>query len=74
MSFFNRNIIEQELDNLQNNEAFQSAVSNIKAGKFVRMKLDGHQRWSNPRPVSSQPLAGDYLLKESNENTCNSTT
>ena len=38
MSFINRTIIEQELDKLQTNEAFQAVVNNIKAGKFTRNK------------------------------------
>lgn len=36
MIFINRQQIEQELQRLQNDKAFQDAVSNIKAGKFER--------------------------------------
>lgn len=36
MTFINRNIVQQEISSIQNDNAFQKVVSNIKAGKFVR--------------------------------------
>ena len=36
MTFITRNTIEQAINSIQNDESFQKAVSNIKAGKFVR--------------------------------------
>lgn len=36
MTFINRILIEQELERLQNDSAFQDIVSNIKVGKFER--------------------------------------
>jgi NDP-sugar pyrophosphorylase family protein len=36
MTFINRNIVEQEINRIQNDQDFQKVVSNIKAGKFVR--------------------------------------
>ncbi len=36
MTFLNRNIVEQEIERLQNDKAFQDVVSNIKDGKFER--------------------------------------
>ncbi|NNF36229.1 MAG: hypothetical protein HKN68_19150 [Saprospiraceae bacterium] len=36
MTFINRNIVEQEINNIQNDSEFQRAVSNIKVGKFER--------------------------------------
>lgn len=38
MTFINRNIVEQEINNIQNDIEFQRVVSNIKAGKFIRDK------------------------------------
>lgn len=40
MTFINRNIVEQEIERLQNDQAFQNAVSNIKAGKFERNRAN----------------------------------
>jgi UDP-3-O-[3-hydroxymyristoyl] glucosamine N-acyltransferase len=36
MTFITRTIVEQEINRVQNDSTFQKAVSNIKAGKFVR--------------------------------------
>jgi len=36
MTFITKNIVEQEINRIQNDSAFQKSVSNIKAGKFVR--------------------------------------
>ena len=40
MTFINRSIVEQEINRIQNDSDFQKAVSNIKAGKFVRDSND----------------------------------
>jgi hypothetical protein len=40
MTFINSKLIEQELDRLQNDKAFQDIVSNIKAGNFERNQTD----------------------------------
>jgi UDP-3-O-[3-hydroxymyristoyl] glucosamine N-acyltransferase len=74
MSFISHQIVEQELDKLQNNEAFQSVVSNIKAGKFVRNR---EEKDYNDRITYTQELRnylynpavlnvifGDQALKE----------
>lgn len=57
MAFINRSIIEQELDKLQNDNAFQAVVSNIKEGKFDRNR---EQKDYNDRIVYTEELR-NYL-------------
>lgn len=57
MLFINHQAVEQALDQLQNDEAFQAVVSNIKAGKFVRNR---EEKDYNDRIIYTQELR-NYL-------------
>ena len=61
MTFIKRNIVEQEIERLQNDQAFQDAVSNIKVGKFER---DRANKDYNDRIVYTMELRNFLLLQK----------